>query len=309
MNRSEPLISIIIPTYNRAELLKETLDSVISQTYKNWECLLIDDGSEESELNLIKSLTSGDKRFKFFERKNFINIKGANACRNIGLDHASGKYVVFFDSDDLFLSHCFNDRVRYYENNPDFDFIVFQSKTFSDQPNFVAGNLTKYKDNYLEAFLSHSLPWQTMGPLFKSSLFKDGLRFDLKMPRLQDPEFYTQILLRKDIRFKVLYDSDADSLYRQSVNKPNVTNAITGFYLYIKKYSQLNSTQIYNISLKKSLKDCYFQAWYYYVHFFKVSSTRDKKLIIKLTLFVYTKRIITLREFAWVMKEIFLKKL
>ena len=89
------LISIIIPTYNRAHLIGETLDSVLAQTYPHWECLFIDDGSTDNSIEVIQAYTKQDKRMKLFTRPAH-RMKGANACRNIGLENAVGEYIVFF---------------------------------------------------------------------------------------------------------------------------------------------------------------------------------------------------------------------
>jgi glycosyltransferase involved in cell wall biosynthesis len=95
-----PLVSIIIPTYNRAHLIGETLDSVLAQTYTNWECIVVDDGSKDGTDEVIERYVAKDTRFKYYHRP-ADRLKGANACRNIGLENCTGSYVVFFDSDDL----------------------------------------------------------------------------------------------------------------------------------------------------------------------------------------------------------------
>ena len=77
----KPLVSIIIPTYNRAHLIAETLDSIIAQTYTNWECIVVDDGSTDPTDELMETYCKKDSRFQYYHRpKN--RPKGANACRN-----------------------------------------------------------------------------------------------------------------------------------------------------------------------------------------------------------------------------------
>ena len=83
---SKPLVSIIIPTYNRASLIKETLHSVQSQTYKNWECIIVDDGSIEDTALAIQEFLR-DIRMKFYNRP-ANKQKGASSCRNYGLELA-----------------------------------------------------------------------------------------------------------------------------------------------------------------------------------------------------------------------------
>ena len=96
------LVSIIIPTYNRAHFLGDTLNSVISQTYTNWQCLVIDDGSSDDTENIVTGFCKKDQRIQFYKRPESI-LKGANSCRNYGFELSSGEYVNWFDSDDIML--------------------------------------------------------------------------------------------------------------------------------------------------------------------------------------------------------------
>jgi len=97
------LVSIIIPTFNRAHLLGETLDSVITQTYSNWECIVVDDGSYDYTEELMDFYSRKNPRIIFVRRPD-NRPKGANACRNYGFELSKGKYVNWFDSDNFMLS-------------------------------------------------------------------------------------------------------------------------------------------------------------------------------------------------------------
>jgi len=100
---SEPLVSIIIPTYNRAHLIGETLDSVLAQTYTHWECIVVDDGSSDSTSEILETYCKQDSRFQYHHRP-IDKPKGANACRNYGFELSKGEYINWLDSDDL-VSH------------------------------------------------------------------------------------------------------------------------------------------------------------------------------------------------------------
>lgn len=93
------LVSVIIPTFNRAHTLVKTLSSVLRQTHQNWECLIIDDGSDDNTNQVISEFIH-DGRFKYIKR-NADQPKGAASCRNIGLEKAKGDYIQFLDSDDI----------------------------------------------------------------------------------------------------------------------------------------------------------------------------------------------------------------
>lgn len=99
---AQPLVSIIIPTYNRAHLIGETLDSVLAQTYQNWECIVVDDGSSDDTNALMKTYCEQDSRFRYYHRPK-ERKKGGNICRNIGIDKAQGDFISFLDSDDFIV--------------------------------------------------------------------------------------------------------------------------------------------------------------------------------------------------------------
>ncbi|WP_178984746.1 glycosyltransferase family 2 protein [Winogradskyella helgolandensis] len=100
--KETPLVSIIIPTYNRAHLIGETLDSIITQTYSNWECILVDDGSTDNSRIVLDGYCKKDTRFKYIQRPN-ERLKGGNAARNYGFENCKGDYIQWFDSDDIML--------------------------------------------------------------------------------------------------------------------------------------------------------------------------------------------------------------
>lgn len=92
------LISIIIPTYNRASVISRTIDSFLCQDYSNWELLVVDDFSSDNTQELIKSYNLRDKRIKYLLNE---RCKGAQGARNTGVLHAQADWIVFFDSDDF----------------------------------------------------------------------------------------------------------------------------------------------------------------------------------------------------------------
>ncbi|EPL1602607.1 glycosyltransferase family 2 protein [Acinetobacter baumannii] len=94
------LVSIITPSYNSAKYIGKTIDSVISQTYKNWELIIIDDCSIDSSVDIIKDYENKDKRIKLIQLK---ENSGAAVARNTGIQLARGRFIAFLDSDDSWL--------------------------------------------------------------------------------------------------------------------------------------------------------------------------------------------------------------
>ena len=92
-----PLFSVIIPTYNRAALLREALDSVFAQSFTDYEVIVVDDGSTDETAAVVASYGS---RIRYFQQQN----QGPGAARNLGAKYATGEYIAFLDSDDLWFS-------------------------------------------------------------------------------------------------------------------------------------------------------------------------------------------------------------
>lgn len=103
-----PLISVIVPIYNIKEYLPRCVDSIVHQTYRNLEILLVDDGSNDGTAQLCDSLAKTDERICVFHKKN----GGSSSARNLGLQKAHGDYVAFVDSDDYIDIHMY-ERLMY----------------------------------------------------------------------------------------------------------------------------------------------------------------------------------------------------
>ena len=99
MNKIYPLISVVIPAYNAEQFLDETLESVLSQTYENWECIIVNDGSTDNTESIAKKWCEKDARFRYFYKEN----SGASDTRNLGIKKARGEYIAFLDADDLYM--------------------------------------------------------------------------------------------------------------------------------------------------------------------------------------------------------------
>lgn len=113
----ENLISIIIPTFNRASLIGETLNSVLAQSYTNWECIVVDDGSTDNTSEIVESYSVREERFKFYNRPN-EKPKGASSCRNYGLEKSNGSYIQFLDSDDIISKEKLEVQVKLLQEDP-----------------------------------------------------------------------------------------------------------------------------------------------------------------------------------------------
>ena len=105
------MISVIIPTYNREKFLPATIDSVLRQTYSDYEIIVVDDGSTDGTQEVIEKLYGG--KLKYIYKNN----GGPASARNVGLKNASGNYIAFLDSDDLWFPEKLETQIRFMEKN------------------------------------------------------------------------------------------------------------------------------------------------------------------------------------------------
>src|SRR5262245_25998038 len=110
-----PLVSVILPTYNRADTIRRAIESVRNQTLQDWELLVVDDGSTDDTAGMIAARYAGEPRLKLIRQEN----QGVSAARNAGLRASFGKYLAFIDSDDEFLPHHLELESAFLESHPE----------------------------------------------------------------------------------------------------------------------------------------------------------------------------------------------
>lgn len=210
-----PLVSIVMPIYNREFLVLETIASVCKQTYSHWECIIVDDGSTDNTLNLLKQLAATETRIKPFERP-FETPKGANGCRNYGLLKAQGKYTMFLDSDDLLVDTCIEKRVEKLLEEK-YDMVVFSMGIFRDPKTLMIPENRMVVNESLEDTLTHFLtgkylPWNVSRPMFQTLLIQNKVSFNEELQLFQDDEFNIKVL--KLCRPKYVSIDSTDMYYR-----------------------------------------------------------------------------------------------
>lgn len=216
-----PLVSIIMPLYNRADYIRETLDSLIRQTYQSWECIVVDDHSTDDSFNIAEQYSLEEKRIKVFRRSGVR--KGAPVCRNEGMQKAAGKYLMFLDSDDLLGTDCLQERTAVMELQEDLDFCVNHVSTFLEQPGDNTRNWSNlsYADD-VAAFLRGE-GWQTSSTFFRASFAKQ-FSWSEEACSWQDWEFHLSILMESP-RYQKRSESKADVFIRRgNMNRISSTN-------------------------------------------------------------------------------------
>lgn len=188
------LISIIIPTYNRSDILGATLDSIISQTHENWECIVIDDGSHDYTQELMLFYSALDSRIQFHVRPNSL-LKGANSCRNFGFKKSQGSFINWFDSDDLMHPEFLAIKLEKFKTSEAICSIC------SSQKFEIKNGCVNYKEvskvdyeNIFENIVIQKISVPTNGPLWRRSFLNEKLLFDEDLTISQDLEFHSRML-------------------------------------------------------------------------------------------------------------------
>jgi len=251
MMDKKPLVSIIIPTYNRAHLINETLNSVLDQTYTHWECIVIDDDSIDNTAKTVTAYCNKDKRFQYHQRPN-NRPKGANACRNYGFELSKGDYINWFDGDDIMLPLKLEVQIKELHNSS-YDFTICQTTVFDIEKNQEIGlRAPKLKsDNIFEDYIKYKIFWLTGAPLWKRQfLEKKALIFDETLQQAQDYDFHMRVLYisqnyNVNQRPLVVFNVHDENMSRTIYNNPSkLFSNIKVKYNILKKYPNLLSDEV-----------------------------------------------------------------
>lgn len=191
-----PLVSIIIPTYNRAHFIGETLDSIQAQTYTNWECIVVDDGSSDNTDEVLVDYIKKDIRFQYHPRPK-DRLPGGNAARNYGYELSRGEYIQWFDSDDLMLPKKIEFQLNSIQNE-NADFSVCEGAAFLNNPLIYKKKWDLHKNgDLLFNHIKGNVVFGTNGPLFLKSFLEGNKLFNESLIIRQEWEFFNRILIRK----------------------------------------------------------------------------------------------------------------
>lgn len=216
----EKLISVIIPAYNVEKYIAKNLDSVMGQTYKNLEIIVVNDGSTDSTREIVEEYVKKDSRILLINQEN-RKLAGA---RNTGLRIAKGEYICIFDSDDLMVPEKIEKQVAYLQQYPQCDFVYSNVYHFIDGNDevyyFPIANIGAGGSSY-KSLLEYGNYINPNAVLFKRSVYDDNGGFDERMASAEDWDYWltisragTRISFMED--FLTLYRIRKDSLTRDS---------------------------------------------------------------------------------------------
>jgi glycosyltransferase involved in cell wall biosynthesis len=240
-------VSVIIASYNKEKYISDTISSVVNQSFKNWELIIVDDFSSDSTIDVISSFTKYDQRIALH-----VNSKneGANFCRNYAIKIAKGDYVIFLDADDLLTSTCIENRLTVIENSND-DFCVFTMGVFTNQ---IGDSNYLWQPNSvrpLQDFLQHKLPWSILQPIWRRNFLENLNGFDEEFTRLQDVELHTRALFIPHVKFSQIVENP-DCFYRIDEGRKNFSQ-----FVFLQKWILSALTyysKFYNLARQVSLE-------------------------------------------------------
>ena len=220
---NNPLVSFLIPNYNKASYLRETLRSVLAQTYTHWECIIVDDHSTDNSWRILEEYVAKDSRFRIYKRPE-SRLPGGNAARNFAFEMSHGEYINWLDSDDLLQSSSLFEKLNVLSNDNQLDFVfgnISQFESDVSQSKEVVGlDLSQTNINYSINFLKGNFWVGSMLPLFKRSfLEKFNTLFNESLKRDQETEFFIRVFL-KHPSFKYVETSIA--YWRKSENSKTI---------------------------------------------------------------------------------------
>jgi glycosyltransferase involved in cell wall biosynthesis len=181
------MVSIIVPAYNAEKFIEETIESVLNQTYTDWELIVVNDGSSDRTKDIISNYCQKDNRIKLIDKKN----EGVSATRNVGIYEARGTLIAFLDADDVWVPENLSEKVELLNNN-EIDWVFCDMKLIDSNSNYT-GKIEFGND---EDILKHYLLWDRSvvpGPcsniVVKRKCIEDGLRFDSQFSTAADQDF------------------------------------------------------------------------------------------------------------------------
>jgi glycosyltransferase involved in cell wall biosynthesis len=270
------LISIIIPTYNRAHLIGETIASIQKQTYTHWECIIVDDGSTDTTKSVLLDYINKDARISYYKKPKHVP-KGPSAARNYGFAKSTGAYINWFDSDDLMHPEKLATDLEHLHSG-NFDFTISQSTFFKAQgePKKKYWNKNLWSKDPINDFIIKKIGWSTNAPLWRRDRLEAcNLVFDEDLMTADDFKFHVQAMQfgLKPVIIETSLVSQREHGARLNDYPDKASNKIRT-YLYLLKHRealQLNA---------KTLKYLNWHFLKYYSSLLKAKRIKDALIVL-----------------------------
>ncbi len=231
------IFSIIVPTYNRGNIIIQTLNSVKNQTFTDWECIIVDDGSTDNTEEMLKEYVFNDSRFQYIHQEN----KERSAARNNGIKHAQGDYVCFIDSDDFYKKNHL-EIIHSFLSKHNFPIaMVFTNFSFLKEGKIESHSIPKYSPNKCVKYLIDNsiIPARTC--IHREILRNE--KFDEDIVVVEDLVLWLKISNRYSILHieepTVLYNLHGDNSI--DIKSNGAEKRLSGLKIFFKRYPHIAS--------------------------------------------------------------------
>ncbi len=229
-----PKVSVIIPTYNRSDLVKEAVDSVLQQSFTDFEILVIDDGSADDTRSVIKCIS--DIRIKYFHKSN----GGLSSARNMGLVNAKGEYVALLDDDDMWPAEYLQTMLRKLEQNPQFGMAYSLFKdVYPDGREAEGFGGERYLSGWLTKNFYDRMPCLLPSTTFFRKSALEGFFFDEALKKTEDIDAFLRLSLKVQLlcvpEISVIRRKTIDGITSQVSEEicPNIILLLERFYFHL----------------------------------------------------------------------------
>ena len=223
----EPLVSVIIPLYNAENYVGKALQSIVGQSYRNLEIIVVIDGSTDNSPKIVKSFKENDSRIIIIEQEN----KGQCAASNVGFRNSTGTFIKFFDADDILSVNAIEIQVKSLISKTDtdasyLDYIRFYDDVICTTDRYVLPTLITYDCSPEDYITYHGSPqmYQCAIWLFHRNIFNLSGLWDERLSLINDTEFFPRIL--KYVT-KLYYAADCKLYYRTNYKSGSLSQVVT----------------------------------------------------------------------------------
>jgi glycosyltransferase involved in cell wall biosynthesis len=219
------LISIVVPCYNQAQYLEECLESVINQTYQNWECIIVNDGSPDNTEDVALPICAKDSRIKYLK----INNAGVSHARNTGIKISEGEYILPLDADDIIGDTYIEKAIEVFASNQEVSLVYCSARKFGDVNEIWDLSDYSYKDLLMDNMIFCSA-------FFRKSDWQNIGGYDEHIAGFEDWEFWVRLLNEKSVVYsipQVLFYYRIKEISRQKTVEKNNYDAVH-WYLFEK---------------------------------------------------------------------------
>lgn len=243
--RSKPLVSVIIPTYNRALYIEESINSVLTQTYSKLEVIIIDDGSTDDTEKIIKRIC--DSRLRYI----YQNNRGRSNARNHGLGLSRGQFITFLDSDDLYLPRKVEMQVNYLLSQPRVGMVYTSAYCINSSGELLNSKYEATVSGLIYSQIAFYKPVTITLPtvMVRRSVFNLAGDFDEKMDRFEDTDMWRRISKRYQIDAIPDYTCKLRTHSNNSLLNQSPELIFSALNYYVKKI--MNEDEDVNIEVRR----------------------------------------------------------